>query len=67
MPLVDDTFLWWLMVLTGCAAAGLSLYAAASARHGASDTRRYQLNIASYVMLSISILTFVARGLMSVQ
>ena len=66
----SDASLWWVMVLTGCAAAALGLFATAlgGRRHAeATATRRYQLTIASYVLLSVSILTFVTRGLLLPQ
>ncbi len=65
-----DASLWWVMVLTGCAAAALGLVATALGQRRdaeATSTRRYQLTIASYVLLSVSILTFAARGLLLPQ
>lgn len=66
----SETFLWWLMIVTGCAAAGLSLYTTRLARapeDAALAKWRYRLNITSYVLMSASILCFVARGLMLPQ
>ena len=66
----DETILWWLMVTSGCAAAGLSLYTSAlGLRREASEEsqKRYRLNMVSYVLLSVSIMSFVVRGLMLPQ
>jgi hypothetical protein len=57
---VDDV-LWWAMVVTGVGAAAFSLYGMSEA--GRSGRARFRLDMASYVLLSASILCFVARGL----
>lgn len=66
----DDTVLWWIMLVTGCAAAVLSLIAAALGRRNDADAtapQRFRLNMASYALLSVSILSFVARGFLLPQ
>ena len=62
----DDTYLWWLMVVTGIAAAALSLCATLLDRRPAAtptSEQRFKLHIASYVLMSVSILTFIFREL----
>ena len=66
----SDATLWWIMVATGCAAAASSLFAAALGRRSnaeATAVQRFRLTIASYVLLSVSVLTFVTRGLLLPQ
>lgn len=61
-----DNALWWLMVGTGVAAAALSIAASWFDRRGGTrPTRRerFLMHMASYVLLSVSILVFAARGL----
>lgn len=66
----SDATMWWIMVATGFAAAALGLFAAALGRRSnaeATATQRFRLTIASYVLLSLSVLTFATRGLLLPQ
>ena len=61
-----DNFLWWFTLMTGVGAAAVSIFATILDRR---PTRRtapgqwFSLHIASYVLLSASILGFIVRGL----
>jgi len=62
-----DGALWWLMVATGVAAAALSIAAGWFDRRGGSrptSRQRFLMHMASYALLSVSILVFAARGLL---
>lgn len=68
--MLSDATLWWIMVATGCAAAAMSLFAAALGRRSnaeATAMQRFRLSIASYALFSVSVLIFVARGLLLPQ
>ena len=61
-----DNFLWWLTLVTGVGAAILNICATILDRKQKSrpaSNRGFVLHIASYVLLSVSILGFVIRGL----
>ena len=61
-----DQYLWWVMVATAVAAAGLSLATAYYDRRDSDrPTRRtrFILHLISYILMSISILAFASRGL----
>jgi hypothetical protein len=67
MPADLDDTLWWMMVSTGVAAAGLSIIAAFCDRRGSdwpSRRARFILHLISYVLMSVSVLMFAARGLL---
>lgn len=62
-----DGGLWWVMIATGVAAAGLSITASYHDRRGSgrpSRRMRFVLHMISYVLLSVSVLAFVLRGLL---
>jgi len=60
-----DSFLWWLTLIAGLGAAALSVGASVFARSKMrpTQTQAFALHIASYILLSLSILGFVVRGL----
>ena len=63
-----EHLLWWTMVGTGAVAAALSIAASIFDRSPniwLTTQRRFFLHIASYGFLTISILTFVLRGLLT--
>jgi hypothetical protein len=63
-----DSTLWWLMVATAVASATLSITASWCDRRALarpSRRQRFLMHMASYVLLSISVLAFVARGLLN--
>ncbi len=65
-----DTVLWWVMLAAGVSAAALSIVTTMlDRRKGDERTRRRRLHmhIASYCLLSVSILAFVLRGLLAPQ
>ena len=58
--------LWWLTLVTEIAAAALSIYATILDRRRKfrpTQRPRFALHIASYVLLSVSVLGFIIRGL----
>jgi hypothetical protein len=66
IPIEWESTLWWAMLSTGIAAAGISIAANALDRrknNRPSEQQRFWLHIASYGLLSISILAFALRGL----
>jgi hypothetical protein len=66
IPIEWETALWWIMLSTGVAAAGIGIAANALDRRKANwpaRHKRFWLHIASYGLLSISILAFALRGL----
>ena len=70
MQIAGDGVLWWIMVVTGCAAAALSLWSSALRRRRAGEAaavQSHRLDMASYALLSVSVLSFVARGLILPQ
>ena len=61
-----DNFLWWFTLVTGVGAAALAICATVlDRRRDSRPTRsqRFALHIASYVLLSVSVLGFIIRGL----
>ena len=63
-----DTLLWWMMLSTGVIAAVLSIATnMLDRRKSAWPTRRqrFSMHVVSYGFLTISILLFVVRGLLS--
>jgi hypothetical protein len=61
-----DNFLWWFTLVTGVGAAALSICATVLDRWlkaRSKPGRGFALHIASYVLLSVSILGFIFRGL----
>jgi hypothetical protein len=65
--MTTDEVLWWSMVGTAFAAAGISLAATVLDRRAASRpgrNARFWLHIASYILMSISILIFALRGIL---
>jgi hypothetical protein len=63
-----EYLLWWTMVGTGIVAAALSVATSIFDRSRnvwLTNQRRFFLHIASYGFLTISILTFVLRGLLT--
>jgi len=61
-----DNFLWWFTLVTGVGAAALSICASIldpRRKPRPMPGRRFALHIASYVLLSVSILGFIVRGL----
>jgi hypothetical protein len=65
MP-IDDSLLWWLMVGTALCAAGASIAATILDRRGSDDRNlRFSLHMIGYIMMSMSVLVFVFRGLLS--
>jgi hypothetical protein len=63
----DDAVLWWAMVGTAAAAAGLSITASFLDRRkeaGPGRNARFWLHMASYILMSISILIFALRGIL---
>lgn len=63
-----DERLWWLMVATGVLAAGVSVTATLLDRCESAWPSRHQrflLHIASYFLMSLSILSFIVRGLVN--
>ena len=62
-----DEILWWSMVCTAIAAAMFSLGAAVLDRRAAERpgrASRFWLHMTGYVLMSISILIFVLRGVL---
>lgn len=64
MLLSTDDQLWWLMLVTGVIAAGVSISASVMARLN-PERRTFSLHVISYIFLSVSMLLFALRGLMS--
>jgi hypothetical protein len=65
---IDDNVLWWLMVGTALIAAATSIGATILDRRASDDSNqklRFSLHMIGYVMMSISVLVFVLRGLLS--
>jgi hypothetical protein len=63
-----EPVLWWVMLATAVSAAGLSIVTAMLDRQKADEPtrrRRFCMHLASYCLLSISILVFVLRGLLA--
>ena len=63
-----EDLLWWVMLLSGVAAASLSLGTNALDRRKAAwptPRQRFLLHIVSYGFVSVSVLAFVMRGLLS--
>ena len=61
-----DNFLWWFTLVTGIGAAALSICTTILDRRPKSrstPSRRLALDIATYILLSVSILGFIVRGL----
>jgi hypothetical protein len=60
-----DNFLWWFTLIAGLGAAGMSVGTSVLNRSKMrpTPTQAFALHIASYVLLSLSILGFVVRGL----
>lgn len=61
-----ETALWWTMLSTGMAAAAISITTNVLDRRKENWLTRHQrfwLHIASYGLLSVSILAFILRGL----
>lgn len=68
--MTTDEVLWWSMVLTAVAAAFFSLGATALDRRATqrpSRATRFWLHMAGYVLMSISILIFILRGVLGVH
>lgn len=64
---VDDNTLWWWMIGLGLAAAALSIGTTMLDRRNVqwpSHRTRHHMHMASYVLTSLSILIFVARGIL---
>ena len=64
-----DPILWWVMLGTGITAAILSLVATILDRTDSvwpGRQARYLLHMAGYIFMTISVLTFVIRGLIAV-
>jgi hypothetical protein len=67
MP-IDDNVLWWAMVGTALAAAVVSVVATVLDRRAIDESNRklrFSLHMTGYIMMSISVLFFVFRGLFS--
>lgn len=65
--MAHDQYLWWITLITGCSAAVLSLWVTSLDRRQVdwpTRAQRFKMHIAAYVILSISVLAFVARGLL---
>jgi hypothetical protein len=63
-----ETVLWWTMLLTGIGAAAISIVTNTLDRRGKNllaRHRRFWLHVASYGLLSASVLAFVLRGLLT--
>lgn len=61
-----DIFFWWFTLVTGVGAAALAICATVLDRRPDSRPtrgKRFALHIASYVLLSVSVLGFIIRGL----
>lgn len=64
---MTDDVLWWVMVSIAVAAAGLSVTTSVLDRRDSRtpDRRtRFLMHIGSYVLMTISVLIFVLRGLL---
>jgi hypothetical protein len=62
----DDDVLWWMMVGTAIVAAALSFVAAFLDRRATADRKvRFSVHMLSYIVLTISVLIFVLRGLLA--
>jgi hypothetical protein len=59
-----DDQLWWVMLSTGIAAALVSLGTGYIGRR-LTDRQRFLLHMLSYLLLTISIVAFILRGLTS--
>lgn len=64
MLLSADDQLWWLMLVTGVIAAGVSIYASMVGRLK-PERRTFSLHVISYIFLSVSMLLFAIRGFIS--
>jgi hypothetical protein len=65
--MTTEEVLWWSMIGTAIAAAGISLAAMVLDRRAApmpGRKARFWLHIASYILMSISILIFALRGIL---
>jgi hypothetical protein len=63
-----DEVLWWSMVGTAVAAAGISIAGTVLDRRAAERpgrNTRFWMHIAGYILMSISILIFALRGILS--
>jgi hypothetical protein len=63
-----DDQLWWVMLSTGIAAALVSLgtgYIGRRLTSWVTDRQRFLLHMLSYLLLTISIVAFILRGLTS--
>ena len=62
-----ENALWWVMLASGASAAALSIATTALDRRKAAwptHRQRFQMHLASYGFLTISILAFILRGLL---
>ena len=65
-----DTQLWWIMLGAGMAAVVVSLgtsYIGYKQAGSISARQRFLLHMLSYILLTVSVLAFVVRGLISTQ
>jgi hypothetical protein len=63
-----ETTLWWVMLTAGAMAAMLSIAATILDRrkpYWLTRQQRFRMHIASYCFLTISVLAFVMRGLLT--
>jgi hypothetical protein len=62
-----ESALWWVMLASGLTAAALSIATTALDRGKAAwptHRQRFQMHLASYGLLTISIVAFILRGLL---
>ncbi len=65
---MTDLELWWITVIAAIAAAILSGSTTIIARRGANwvtPRRRVVLDLVSYAIMTVSVLAFIARGLLA--
>ncbi len=65
-----DHQLWWVMLGAGIAAVAVSLgtsYSGFKQAGSMTERRRFLLHMLSYILLTVSVLAFVARGFISAQ